>query len=93
MKATGNGTPQQCVANLLKTMRGEVPYERLKGLDPGIIDQPSATAGGPLQEDVGWLVRTYEPRTSLQEVELQALAAQAGNFMIEAAISDTEGGE
>ena len=33
MKASGNGTPQTCVQNLLKTTRGEVPYERIKGID------------------------------------------------------------
>ena len=32
MKASGNGAPEICVQNLLKTIRGEVPYERIKGL-------------------------------------------------------------
>ena len=31
MKASGNGAPEICVQNLLKTIRGEVPYERIKG--------------------------------------------------------------
>lgn len=26
MKASGNGAPEICVQNLLKTIRGEVPY-------------------------------------------------------------------
>ena len=39
MKATGNGRPQTCVQNLLKTIRGEVPYERLKGIDRTLIDR------------------------------------------------------
>ena len=30
MKASGNGAPEICVQNLLKTIRGEVPYERIK---------------------------------------------------------------
>ena len=38
MKASGNGTPQTCVQNLLKTTRGEVPYERIKGIDRSLID-------------------------------------------------------
>ena len=37
MKASGNGTPQTCVQNLLKTTRGEVPYERIKGIDRTLI--------------------------------------------------------
>ena len=32
MKASGNGAPEICVQNLLKTIRGEVPYERIKGI-------------------------------------------------------------
>lgn len=27
MKASGNAAPETCVQNLLKTIRGEVPYE------------------------------------------------------------------
>ena len=33
MKASGNAAPETCVQNLLKTIRGEVPYERIKGID------------------------------------------------------------
>ena len=28
MKASGNAAPETCVQNLLKTIRGEAPYER-----------------------------------------------------------------
>ena len=45
MKASGNGAPEICVQNLLKTIRGEVPYERIKGIDRTLIDKPSETAG------------------------------------------------
>ena len=39
MLAKGNGTPIQCVQNLLSIIRGEVPFERVKGLDARLIDQ------------------------------------------------------
>ena len=52
MKASGNGTPQTCVQNLLKTTRGEVPYERIKGIDRTLIDKPSETAATDLAADV-----------------------------------------
>ena len=42
MKASGNGTPETCVQNLLKTIRGEVPYERLKGIDRTLIDRSTS---------------------------------------------------
>lgn len=44
MKASGNGAPEICVQNLLKTIRGEVPYERIKGIDRTLIDKPSSPA-------------------------------------------------
>ena len=40
MRASGNGRPEQCAANLLKITRGEVPYDRLKGLGTSAIDGP-----------------------------------------------------
>ena len=41
MKAKGNGSPEQCVENLLLIVRGEVPFERLKGIDATLTDRPS----------------------------------------------------
>ena len=58
MKASGNGTPQTCVQNLLKTTRGEVPYERIKGIDRSLIDQPSETAASELAAEVEFVVET-----------------------------------
>lgn len=89
MKASGNGTPQTCVQNLLKTTRGEVPYERIKGIDRSLIDQPSETAAPELAAEVEFVVETYEPRVKLTDVELAALAAEAGGFEINASIDNT----
>ena len=69
MKASGNGAPEICVQNLLKTIRGEVPYERIKGIDRTLIDKPSETAATDLAADVEFLVETYEPRVKLGNVE------------------------
>ena len=89
MKASGNGTPQTCVQNLLKTIRGEVPYERIKGIDRTLIDKPSELAGPELATDVEFIVETYEPRVKLTDVELVALAAEVGGFEINASIDNT----
>ena len=40
MKAYGNGAPEQCAANLLATARGEVPFDRVRGIDAANIDAP-----------------------------------------------------
>lgn len=93
MKSKGNGAPQQCVENLLRIARGEVPYERLKGIDPRYIDKPFSTARHDLVADVDWMIRTYEPRSASNGIELVARSAQAGAFEVKLDINVTEGGE
>ena len=88
MKASGNGAPETCVQNLLKTIRGEVPYERIKGIDRTLIDKPSETAATDLAADVEFLVETYEPRVQLSDSDLKALAAQTGDFELRASIDN-----
>lgn len=84
MKAKGNGDPAQCVGNLLRLIRGEVPYERLKGLDPRLIDSPSSTAAQELVADAEWMIENYEPRVSLESIDLNAELAKVGHFSITA---------
>ena len=72
MKASGNGAPEICVQNLLKTIRGAVPYERIKGIDRTLIDKPSET----------------EPRVQLSDSDLKALTAQTGDFELRASIEN-----
>ncbi len=40
MLAQGNSDPRVCALNLLRTIRGEVPLERTKGIDREHIDKP-----------------------------------------------------
>lgn len=86
MKASGNAAPETCVQNLLKAIRGEVPYERIKGIDRTLIDKPSETAAAELAADVEFVVETYEPRVQLTSAELAALAAEAGAFNLRTGI-------
>ena len=88
MKASGNGTPETCVQNLLKTIRGEVPYERLKGIDRTLIDRPSELAAPDLVADVQWVVETYEPQVNLSAVDLTALAAGIGSYELDTSIQN-----
>lgn len=82
MKASGNGDPAQCVGNLLRIVRGEVPFERLKGLNASLIDQPSSNATQELIADAQWLIENYEPRVSIDNINLTAELAKAGHFNI-----------
>lgn len=82
MKASGNSNPMQCVQNLVCIVRGENPYERCKGIDPTIIDQPYDIAKILLKQDVEWLIETYEPRVNLNDVDLDSLLSEEGAFRL-----------
>jgi hypothetical protein len=84
MIANGNGNPELCVANLLQTIRGEVPLERVKGVDPSIFDKTSGDAVTQARTDITWLLKTYEPRFNLKNVDIPALIAERGAFTIHA---------
>lgn len=91
MKAKGNGTPQVCANNLLRLFRGEVPYERVKGLDPRIVDRPLATASAQLRQDADWLIDTYEPRAEIKALHVAASGATVGGFSVTADIKEKGG--
>ena len=90
MKASGNGDVNVCVANLLRTFRGEVPYERVKGLDPRLIDRPSRDAEIEVQQDATWLIEAYEPRAIVNGITMTADEAAAGGFVVQADITERE---
>ena len=46
MRASGNGSPEVCAANLLRIVRGEVAYDRVRGVDGTLIDKPNASRRG-----------------------------------------------
>ena len=79
MLASGNSHPAQCALNLLRTFRGEVPYVRTKGIDRALIDIP-ATEGWRLRADAEWVVDQYEPRLTLDDVDLSALDGPLGDL-------------
>ena len=75
MVKSGNSSPPRCVYNMLRTWRGEVPYERLKGLDPRHIGKPASTEIAALMADIEWNVETYEPRVDVSRINLREVAA------------------
>lgn len=78
MKANGNGTPETCASNLLRTVRGEVPFDRVRGVDPAYIDQPNASEDA--LADAEWVLETYEPRVEVETSEIDQEAAATGGF-------------
>lgn len=87
MKASGNGLKQTCVQNLLAIVRGEVCFDRLRGLDAGVIDRPGADAVADLRQDALWMLKTYEPRAMVQSVEVNQDTVAEGNFGVTANIT------
>lgn len=71
MKAKGNGSPQQCVDNLLKLVQYEVPYARLKGMPPSLIDKPKAEGEFLAKNHATWLIENYEPRVTLNKIDIK----------------------
>ena len=90
MRATGNGSADVCVSNLLRTARGEVPFERVKGLDPRVIDRPISEAQGSIRQDAEWLISTYEPRVTVNSINIEQDAGTAAGFIVTADVTERE---
>ena len=88
MIAKGNGAPQICVNNLLRLFRGQVPYERVKGLDPRMYDKPFIAADIQLRQDADWLIDTYEPRASIKAITVTQSNTAEGGFTITAELEE-----
>lgn len=88
MRAKGNGAPQVCTNNLFRLFRGEVPYERVKGLDPRLYDKPFVTADTQLRQDADWLIDTYEPRASIKAIHITRSDTAYGGFTITAELEE-----
>lgn len=87
MLASGNGKKQNCVRNLLAIIRGEVPYDRLRGLNARNIDRPAADAADEIQQDAAWLIKTYEPRATVESIQIVRDDAAGGSFTVSADIT------
>ena len=90
MRASGNGDVNVCAHNLLQTFRGEVPYERVKGLDPRHIDRPLEEVELDIQQDAEWLLETYEPRAVVEGVSVEQSDEEIGGFSVLAKIKERE---
>lgn len=78
MKASGNGAPETCASNLLRIVRGEVPYDRVRGRDGSLVDQPNAA--DEAMADAEWLLEEYEPRVEITDIATDSSGAAAGDF-------------
>ena len=87
MKSKNNSNPAICVNNLLQITRGEVPYDRVKGVSIAQIDAPITQSPAEISEDAEWMLGTYEPRVEVEGVEVTPTDAPSGHFALQAMIN------
>lgn len=89
MKKTGNGLPETCVDNLVRIRRGEVAYERVKGIDVSLIDQPTSEILEDASSDAERQIEIFEPRVDVDSVECTGEEG-GGNFKFDISIHRKE---
>lgn len=82
MKSSGNGKPAVCADNLTKISRGEVPYDRIRGVKFSELIGDGIMKSSDLADDISWMVGTYEPRVSVESVEVTAEDAANGRLNV-----------
>ena len=90
MLRKNNSNPAICVNNLTKISRGEVPYDRVKGISFAQLDAPITQATDEIVEDAEWMLSTYEPRVAIESIEVTPTDAPTGHFAIKTTINTTK---
>ena len=85
MMKKGNGSPICCAHNLLKIFRGEVPFERMKGLPSEAIDASPARKA-EIEAVAQKIVEVYEPRATQVSVKMNNNDVN-GDFVLEVNIN------
>lgn len=87
MLKSGNSEPMLCVGNLIKTIQGEVPYMREKGIPRESIDVPVSAGQAPFKVAVKRLIDEYEPRVDSGEIDMTDVGTAFGNFEYDTYVS------
>lgn len=83
--AKGANRAVQNFANLISTWRYEVAYNRIIGLNPGIIDKPAPLAAALYTADVYRLAQDYAPTITVKSVKYKGITSD-GNIDAEVVI-------
>jgi phage baseplate assembly protein W len=86
MQASGNGDKRRCAENLLAIVRGEVPYDRLRGLGIASVDGPADKSAEEIRQDALWVIETYEPRAQVENITVSNNDSVSGAFSVSANI-------
>lgn len=88
MLSKGNGNAEVTSQNLVKTIRGEVPFDRIRGIDISYTDKPASEVQTEIVNDVFETLEDYEPRADVKNIDLQQ--AGDGSFNINLEIEKVE---
>ncbi|MFR7829178.1 MAG: early E1A protein [Eubacterium sp.] len=88
MLSQGNGNAEVTSQNLIKIIRGEVPYDRIRGIDVSYIDRPVEIVKDDVENDVIETLEDYEPRVDVQDVNLEQTSD--GSFKINLEVTKVE---
>ena len=91
MRAHNNGNASVCALNLLKIVRGEVAYERTKGIDTKYIDQMAINAATLSTVDAQHQLKVFEPRIKVDSYAALADMDREGNVSNAFILSHKEG--
>jgi phage baseplate assembly protein W len=69
VRSVGNGDPQNCVENILNTVRGQAPYLRGMGLDSSLYDKPIEEVKPLVIADAEEQIETYEERVTINSID------------------------
>lgn len=76
--ATGNDRIVQNVRNIIRTRLFEIPFMRLMGINPDYIDAPPDIIKKSLANDIIELIKEYESRANVANVEILSVDADGG---------------
>lgn len=81
MLRSGNGDPARCAENLVRLIRGTVPYVRCKGMQAKVIDLP-VTDVYIVQAEAYQVIRDFEPRIDADAVTVSYDDGETGDLGI-----------
>lgn len=83
MLSKGNGNAEVTAQNLVKTIRGEVPFDRIRGIDISYTDRPASEIRNEIVNDVFETLEDYEPRVDVKNIDLQPEGDGSFNINLE----------
>lgn len=89
MRKSGNGKPETCAYNILRTVRGEVPFERTMGVSGSFMDRPSNVVINEAETDALRQLEIFEPRIDAERVAI--IPGDLGSFAYDIQLSRKEG--